>query len=550
MDLERVPTELLKYDQWVCWTAHKEGGKYVDKKPLQPDGAYASTSDPNTWYSFQECRDAVGGRVLGVGFVFSADDTFCGVDLDDCRNPDTGVISSWAQEILDRVDSYSEISPSQTGIKIICRGEMPIKGRRVAYQDGGIETYCTGRYFTITGQSTNGSVVKNSQEAIDWIQNRFFAKTTKLDTSRMVERCWRSLERIDDSIQGQDGSGRIFNACCEILRHGLAGQLGQSLLIKFNSEKCNPPWPADELKHKWDDAVGQAIRNSDFGIRHPEFGTLGTDGQPQETFTCPITSANELIKNPIKIDYLIPDVMVAGQPLLVGGAHKSLKTSIMLDLAMSLSSGSDFLGRYPVDRTVPVLVLSGESGQGTIGETLGRIAEAKGITDVGPLHIGFDLPAMADPQHLRVIKGHISTLEAGVLVIDPAYLSLLRGADRGISASDVFAMGALLQRITSFCNSLGVSLVLCHHTTKAARRPGPHAPTLNELSMAGFSEWARQWLLVGRRRAYDFSGVHQLVVGIGGSAGHASEPYIDIDEGDEADRLLGRKWVITFPGFG
>src|SRR5207244_12523629 len=53
----------------------------------------------------------------GVGFVFSSDDPYTGVDLDKCRNPETGQIEEWAQGIIEQLDSYTESSQSGTGVR-------------------------------------------------------------------------------------------------------------------------------------------------------------------------------------------------------------------------------------------------------------------------------------------------------------------------------------------------------------------------------------------------------------------------------------------------
>ena len=83
----------------------------------------------------------------GVGFVFSTHDPYSGIDLDGCRDPETGEIEPWAEEWIRRCDSYTEVSPSGAGVHIIVRAKLP-PGRR---RRGGIEVYEEGRYFTVTG---------------------------------------------------------------------------------------------------------------------------------------------------------------------------------------------------------------------------------------------------------------------------------------------------------------------------------------------------------------------------------------------------------------
>jgi primase-polymerase (primpol)-like protein len=89
------------------------------------------------------------GHCDGIGFVFSSADPFVGIDLDDCRNPETGEIAAWAQKIISRVqEGYIEISPSGTGVHIIVEGSVRDGGMR----KGKVEMYGRGRFFTVTGR--------------------------------------------------------------------------------------------------------------------------------------------------------------------------------------------------------------------------------------------------------------------------------------------------------------------------------------------------------------------------------------------------------------
>ena len=150
---ESFPDELIQFDQWVCWDLKppKEPGKKPIKMPVDPQGyGPASTTDASTWGSFDVAARCflAKSEVSGLGFVFSESDPFVGVDLDKCRDPVTGEIESWAEEIIDELSSYTEFSPSGTGFHIIVRGSLPPKGRR----KDNIEMYGSGRYFTVTGE--------------------------------------------------------------------------------------------------------------------------------------------------------------------------------------------------------------------------------------------------------------------------------------------------------------------------------------------------------------------------------------------------------------
>ena len=116
-------------------------------------GGNAAVDDPSTWNSHEVSMHAVSRfNLAGVGFVFTGTDPFSGVDLDDCRNPETGEIAPWAWEIIRALDSYSGVSPSGKGVKVFVEGKLPGTGKRTKVQTGAVEIYSRLRYFTVTGQ--------------------------------------------------------------------------------------------------------------------------------------------------------------------------------------------------------------------------------------------------------------------------------------------------------------------------------------------------------------------------------------------------------------
>jgi putative DNA primase/helicase len=137
--LENIPEELRQRAQWVV---HKE------KVPYIAGGVgRASSTDSLTWRTFEEAVQALQtGRYDSIGFVFSSGDPFAGVDLDNCRDPETGELEEWAQKTIKVLDGYTEVSPSGTGVHIIVRGKAPNKKR------GQVEAYSSERFFTVTGE--------------------------------------------------------------------------------------------------------------------------------------------------------------------------------------------------------------------------------------------------------------------------------------------------------------------------------------------------------------------------------------------------------------
>jgi primase-polymerase (primpol)-like protein len=157
-------TELKQQKRWVLWKLLSAGGTET-KIPFQRDGRHASSTDPRTWCTFAEAV-AVVGSFSGVGVVLG--NGLAGSDLDDCVDA-AGQIASWAQEIIERFNSYAELSPSRTGIHILCWGELPGPGLKRPYGTGAAELYDRGRYLTFTGKPLNDREVEGRQDALDWL---------------------------------------------------------------------------------------------------------------------------------------------------------------------------------------------------------------------------------------------------------------------------------------------------------------------------------------------------------------------------------------------
>lgn len=154
-ELMSVPDELRDRRQFVLWKLvrrknEKTGEVRWDKVPYTVGGRPADTTDLMTWSDFDEALEALeDGKhgFRGIGFVFSSADPYTGIDLDDCRDPATGELEGWAEQIVRKLDGYTEASPSGKGVHIIVRGKVP-KPRNTKR----IEAYSAERFFTLTGR--------------------------------------------------------------------------------------------------------------------------------------------------------------------------------------------------------------------------------------------------------------------------------------------------------------------------------------------------------------------------------------------------------------
>jgi len=176
--VETIPACLRQRPQWVCWRYIERDGKPTKCPFDAKTGAMADSTDPGTWNAFDDAVAAWQGnnQYEGVGFVFAADDPFCGVDLDDCIDAATGEMKPWGQRVVAALDSYCEISPSGGGVKVFLEASKPGERCRKAYEDGEIEMYDQGRFFTVTGRrlKSASAQVESRQAALDQLYAEVF----------------------------------------------------------------------------------------------------------------------------------------------------------------------------------------------------------------------------------------------------------------------------------------------------------------------------------------------------------------------------------------
>ncbi len=164
---ENIPADLKALPRWVCWRYTFVDGKWTKPPVSCRTGRLIDARNPENLCCFEASDNGYHKYGTdGVGFSFLPGDQFSGIDLDDCRNPDTGEIAAAALEIIRAVNSYTEVSPSQTGVKIIVRGKLPVGRKKKGFvfafsngseQQGAVEAYSDGRYFTVTGSWLPGT---------------------------------------------------------------------------------------------------------------------------------------------------------------------------------------------------------------------------------------------------------------------------------------------------------------------------------------------------------------------------------------------------------
>jgi hypothetical protein len=579
VDALSIPHELRARKQWVVWSWRWNGERW-DKPPLRLSGAPASSTDPSSWMIFDHAEAAVrSGKFDGVGYVFTSDDPYCGIDLDRVRDPDGGELEEWAVDQLRRLDSYCEISPSGTGVKLWAKATKPGKDCRRQFENGEIEVYDKARYFCMTGQRLPGTpaTINERQEQVSRFYERVFrnpaekngqahAPTTGQATAPHANTLSDAdIIRLASESRNGDKFKRLWAG--QLSDYGDDDSRADSALLCMLCFYSRDPNQLDSLfrqsglyREKWDrpdyrqrtidhalsvvkeQYRGKSERRQEQGGKPANQEAAADGGYRFNPIDSPTFASKNLLPK-----WLVKRILVEGMATVVGGPRKSLKTTIVCDLVISAASATPFLGTFDVPCAIPSAFISGESGDFTIQETSKRICAAKGI-DLATLPIWWDfrLPQFAEVSHLASLRDGLKERGIRLCAIDPIYLSLM-GGDAGakLSSSDLFDMGPLLLSAGRACLDAGATPILAHHTKKATAT-SLEPLELEDLSGAGVAEFARTWLLLSRFEPYEAgSGVHKLWMAVGGSVGFGSLSALQIEEGPIADDFSGRKWQVT-----
>ena len=249
MNLNNIPEELKDRIQWVCAVGDS-------KIPIDAFYGYnASSTDPNTWSSFETAaRKVQEGKYDYVGFVFN-DNGIVGIDIDDGYDSE-GFLSPLATDIIGTCKSYTEKSKSGRGFHILLRGDLPFKGKN---NRNGVEIYKTARYFIMTGETLLYDRIIDNQAAIDYIVDKYFPEMRECQSKGVAPKIYTPIwdkPMADGNIRLRPVYHPIPNGARNISLTSLAGQwhsMGYDSeeiykeLLYVNAVACNPPLDNSEV---------------------------------------------------------------------------------------------------------------------------------------------------------------------------------------------------------------------------------------------------------------------------------------------------------------
>jgi hypothetical protein len=282
-----MPAELVALPHWVLWRYEWRDDKTTPGKgswtkvPYRTSGGKASSTGPDSWSAFALAVNAFGrGRYDGIGFVFT-DTPYSGVDLDACITHDVDAaefrITPFASRVIERLQTYTELSPSKTGLHAIGMAS-DMAALKTELDGNEIEVYSTGRYFTFTGLAWHDSALpvrdihSDISDIVAKIRARKAGTSPMIDVDERLRMAFNADPKILSLFNGStleyagDDSRADFALCRKLARY--ADNRPDLLDSMFRKSKL--------FRAKWDErrgdnsygqqTISKAIENPSSGL--------------------------------------------------------------------------------------------------------------------------------------------------------------------------------------------------------------------------------------------------------------------------------------------
>lgn len=426
--------------RWVAWRAHKT--------PVNPHtGRNASSTDPSTWGTYAQAAERrERDNLAGVGIVLG--DGLGGVDLDGCRDPASGALAEWAQDIVDLYGTYAEVSPSGTGVKLFATAAPdslsastipapadPGRGGKAA----GIEVYTSRRYFTVTGDRLEGSrnEIRSCPEAWQRMTDRLAANGQNGTRLGVRENGSRPI--------GPGQRNRVLASLAGSMRRkGMSQDALAAALVADNAARCDPPLPEAEVH-----GIARSIARYD-----PD--------DPASDRAVVVRLSDVEAET---VTWVWPDRIPCGRLTVLDGDPGLGKSTLTLDIAARVTRGTLMpMAENGLGGPRGVLLLTAEDGLAdtvrprldAAGADVARVAALKGVLD-GEGHSR--LPTVADVDAIRKAADEV---DAALVIIDPlsAYLG---GADAHRDAD----VRQTLADLAELAESTGLAVLAVRHLNKS-----------------------------------------------------------------------------------
>ena len=394
---ENIPEELKKLKQWVLYRLEDDPARLKPtKRPCQIDGTLASVTNPVNWCSFEEALKAFqNGMGAGLGFVFTDKDPYSGIDLDSaCYDTAMGFSEEWAKKIIKRFSSYTEYSPSRTGLHIIIKGKKSIAGSR----KDKIEIYDNKRFFTFTGDIYNKTLISihERQNELNKLCQELFSPSREENVSIPLPKGRELSDQEIDALivqmrsaqNGQkftilfDGNwtdnypsqSEADQALCSILAFYTNNNYIAIDQIFRKSGLYREKWERQDYRERTITNALNLQRNQALSAFAPTVDIATED-------MIPVIHINdvEYKETEFQIDQIWPTNSVG----FISGQPGSCKTWFAWALAVSIASGSKFLDKYECKKGKVIAFNAEDNAALDTRRRINALAKQKGLTLTG-----------------------------------------------------------------------------------------------------------------------------------------------------------------------
>lgn len=481
---DAIPEEMKSLDQWVC---------HIKKIPYNPQtGQRANPADSVSGVPFDVAVSGLTrGKYDGIGFIL-ADNGIVGIDLDHCLDSETGNIEEWALEIINAIDSYTELSPSGTGFHIFAKGDIPANGRR----KGQLEIYKSKRYLTVTGIPFGESkeIAYREKEVLSLYQSLFLEKDSDTETLDLDVESETDdfsdivlIEKAKASENGETFKKLMIGEWQGDYPSQSEADLALCVLLAFWTGKDKIQMDrlfrsSGLMRDKWDEkrgkyTYGQKTINKAVSNCKNTYGD-NTMIPPKENADYQVYSVVDLLEEdipPIKwiVNGLIPEGLT-----IIAAPPKSGKSWWALDLSLSVARGLPFLNRPTTKGKVLYLAL--EDGKRRIQSRTKKLLQADNtlphgftcVHNIEPIGNGFE----------ERFEKFMNDANYPNLVIIDTFEKIRGSADtKNLYKQDYKDAGL----IKSMADKYGIAIIIIHHTRKSKDDADPFAQISGSFGIMG-----------------------------------------------------------------
>lgn len=482
-DFAPLPDSMRAARRWLLWRSipstdpNKKPRKvpyYVSGVPR--NGVLDTEPDLAKLATFDEALQALSaGSFTGLGFALGPDQTgqhWQGVDLDNIADV------PGLRLLADDLPGYTETSPSRRGMHAIGYGR-PFS--TLGSNGSGIEAYSSGRYFTVTADEAgfhDPVCLADFVERVLAPSHGRHAAPQQAETYEFAPaQTLAELRSALSSMRSDDRDLWISNG----QRLKRLGEQGRALWIEWSqqSDKFDPQdaarvWDSFTADRTGYQAIFAAAQRAGWvnplslaalPTRAPVFVPKSDD--PYWGFRF----APQLVNNLGPTRWLVRKLLPEDCTAVLYGPSGTLKSFVMIDMALAIATGTPWQGMETKQRTV--FYLAGEGEQGFAKRLAGWCMHK---SQPAPEGFAFrQMPRIQDASQLDHLVDAIRLIEAefgqaGMIVIDTLFTALDGGDEN--SGKD---MGQIIAAMKRLRTEFGAAVVTVHHTGKVGESARGHS---------------------------------------------------------------------------